>query len=118
MAAPQSSKYMPYEPGTYILNVTYGGHQVPATIPLTHPSDSPFKVPVHDVTDASKSFQVDTSKAGVALLQVKVQGPKGQVEPVDVMDNADGTQTINYVPSQEGPYSISVLYGDEEVPRR
>lgn len=52
---------------------------------------------MHDVTDASKvkcsgpglspgmvranlpqSFQVDTSKAGVAPLQVKVQGPKGE----------------------------------------
>uniref|UniRef100_A0A2I2Y447 Filamin A n=1 Tax=Gorilla gorilla gorilla TaxID=9595 RepID=A0A2I2Y447_GORGO len=107
-----------------------------AAIPLPQPSGSPFKVPVHDVTDASKvkcsgpglspgmvranlpqSFQVDTSKAGVAPLQVKVQGPKGLVEPVDVVDNADGTQTVNYVPSREGPYSISVLYGDEEVPR-
>jgi len=64
-----------------------------------------------------QSFQVDTSKAGVAPLQVKVQGPKGLVEPVDVVDNADGTQTVNYVPSREGPYSISVLYGEEEVPR-
>uniref|UniRef100_A0A8B9YHW3 Filamin A n=1 Tax=Bos mutus grunniens TaxID=30521 RepID=A0A8B9YHW3_BOSMU len=122
-----SVEYVPYEAGTYSLNVTYGGHQVPG---------SPFKVPVHDVTDASKvkcsgpglspgmvranlpqSFQVDTSKAGMAPLQVKVQGPKGLVEPVDVVDNADGTQTVNYVPSREGPYSISVLYGDEEVPR-
>lgn len=64
-----------------------------------------------------QSFQVDTSKAGVAPLQVKVQGPKGLVEPVDVVDNADGTQTVNYVPSREGSYSISVLYGEEEVPR-
>lgn len=44
-------------------------------------------------------------------------GP-GLVEPVDVVDNADGTQTVNYVPSREGPYSISVLYGEEEVTRR
>lgn len=42
----------------------------------------------------------------------------GLVEPVDVVDNADGTQTVNYVPSREGPYSISVMYGEEEVPRR
>lgn len=42
----------------------------------------------------------------------------GLVEPVDVVDNADGTQTVNYVPSREGSYSISVLYGEEEVPRR
>nr|XP_035146258.2 filamin-A-like isoform X3 [Callithrix jacchus] len=124
-----SVEYIPYEPGTYSLNVTYGGHQVPG---------SPFMVPVHDVTEASKvkcsgpglspgmvranlpqSFQVDTSKADVAPLQVKVQGPKGPrlVEPVDVVDNAHGTQTVNYLPSREGPYSISVLYGDEEVPQ-
>lgn len=114
-----SVEYIPYEAGTYSLNVTYGGHQVPGeeagqlgpgwAYPLAlfsashgcHPSapylGSPFKVPVHDVTDASKvkcsgpglspgmvranlpqSFQVDTSKAGVAPLQVKVQGPKGE----------------------------------------
>lgn len=24
-----SVEYIPYEPGTYSLNVTYGGHQVP-----------------------------------------------------------------------------------------
>lgn len=113
-----SVEYIPYEAGTYSLNVTYGGHQVPgeemmtrmelglsaiftvsniAIILLYQPPGSPFKVPVHDVTDASKvkcsgpglspgmvranlpqSFQVDTSKAGVAPLQVKVQGPKGE----------------------------------------
>ncbi|NXF56180.1 FLNA protein, partial [Oceanites oceanicus] len=122
-----SVEYVPYEPGTYSLNVTYGGHQVPG---------SPFKVPVTDVVDSSKvkcagpgltpgvvranvpqTFTVDTSKAGVAPLDVKVQGPKGVVEPVDVADNGDGTQRVSYVPSREGPYSISVRYGDEEVPR-
>ncbi|KAF1606973.1 UNVERIFIED_CONTAM: Filamin-A, partial [Eudyptes pachyrhynchus] len=122
-----SVEYIPYEPGTYSLNVTYGGHQVPG---------SPFKVPVTDVVDSSKvkctgpgltpgvvranvpqTFTIDTSKAGVAPLDVKVQGPKGVVEPVDVADNGDGTQRVSYVPSREGPYSISVRYGDEEVPR-
>ncbi|CAJ0927524.1 unnamed protein product [Ranitomeya imitator] len=122
-----SVEYIPYEPGTYSLNVTYGGHQVPG---------SPFKVPVTDVIDSSKvkcsgpglspglvranvpqSFSVDTSKAGVAPLQVKVQGPKGVVEPVEIVDNGDGVQTVKYVPSREGPYNIAVLYGDEEVPR-
>uniref|UniRef100_A0A8C0JGP3 Filamin A n=1 Tax=Chelonoidis abingdonii TaxID=106734 RepID=A0A8C0JGP3_CHEAB len=122
-----SVEYIPYEPGTYSLNVTYGGHQVPG---------SPFQVPVHDVVDSSKvlcsgpgltpgvvrasvpqTFSVDTSQAGVAPLQVKVQGPKGVVEPVEVVENSDGTQTVSYVPSREGPYSIAVHYGDQEVPR-
>ncbi|XP_029102180.1 filamin-A-like isoform X2 [Scleropages formosus] len=118
-------EYIPYEPGTYNLNVTYGGRPV---------KGSPFSVPVHDTVDSSKvkcqgqglgnnvranvpqTFTVDTSKAGVAPLQVKVQGPKGVVEPVEVVDNADHTHTVSYVPTKEGPYSINVLYADEEVP--
>ncbi|KAM3656121.1 LOW QUALITY PROTEIN: filamin-A-like [Ammospiza maritima maritima] len=122
-----SVEYIPYEPGTYSLNVTYGGHQVPG---------SPFQVPVSDVVDASRvtcggpgltpghvranvpqTFTVDTSKAGVAPLDIKVQGPKGVLEPVDVADNGDGTQRVSYVPSREGTYNISVRYGDQEVPR-
>lgn len=40
------------------------------------------------------------------------------VEPVDVVDNGDQTHTVKYVPTREGPYSINVLYADEEIPRR
>lgn len=42
----------------------------------------------------------------------------GVVEPVDVVDNGDQTHTVSYVPTKEGPYSINVLYADEEIPRR
>lgn len=44
--------------------------------------------------------------------------PPGVVEPVEVVDNGDQTHTVNYAPSREGPYSINVLYNDEEIPRR
>ncbi|XP_051516060.1 filamin-A-like [Myxocyprinus asiaticus] len=118
-------EYIPYEPGTYNLNVTYGGQ------PIT---GSPFSVPVHDTVDATKVkcqgqglgnnvranipqvFSVDASKAGVAPLLVRVQGPKGITEPVEVADNGDQIHTVSYVPTREGPYSINVLYGDEEIP--
>uniref|UniRef100_A0A4W6DXH3 Filamin A n=1 Tax=Lates calcarifer TaxID=8187 RepID=A0A4W6DXH3_LATCA len=123
-----SVEYIPYEPGTYNLNITYGGQ------PIT---GSPFSVPVSDTVDSTKvkcqgpglgnnvranipqAFTVDASKAGVAPLQVRVQGPKGKcvVEPVEVVDNGDQTHTVNYVPTREGPYSINVLYADEEIPR-
>uniref|UniRef100_H3C4Z4 Filamin A n=1 Tax=Tetraodon nigroviridis TaxID=99883 RepID=H3C4Z4_TETNG len=121
-----SVEYVPYEPGTYNLNITYGGQ------PIT---GSPFSVPVSDTVDSTKvkcqgpglgnnvranipqAFTVDASKAGVAPLQVRVQGPKGVVEPVEVVDNGDQTHTVNYVPTREGPYSINVLYDDEEIPR-
>ncbi|KAM9350273.1 filamin-A isoform 4-T4 [Symphorus nematophorus] len=121
-----SVEYIPYEPGTYNLNITYGGQPI---------KGSPFSVPVSDTVDSTKvkcqgpglgtnvranipqAFTVDASKAGVAPLQVRVQGPKGVVEPVEVVDNGDQTHTVNYVPTREGPYSINVLYADEEIPR-
>ncbi|XP_035238872.1 LOW QUALITY PROTEIN: filamin-A-like [Anguilla anguilla] len=121
-----SVEYVPFQPGTYNLNITYGGQ------PIT---GSPFAVPVYDAVDSSKvrcegpglgpgvranvpqSFTVDTSRAGgVAPLQVAVQGPKGVQEPVEVTDSGDQTHAVRYVPSREGPYSISVLYGDQAVP--
>ncbi|XP_077470388.1 filamin-A isoform X1 [Stigmatopora argus] len=121
-----SVEYIPYEPGTYNLNVTYGGQPI---------NGSPFSVPVSDTVDSSKVkcqgpglgtnvranipqvFTVDATKAGVAPLQVRVQGPKGVVEPVEIADNGDQTHTVSYVPTRECPYSINVLYADEEIPR-
>ncbi|XP_078064618.1 filamin-A-like, partial [Mustelus asterias] len=119
-------EYVPYEPGTYDVIITYGGQQIPG---------SPFKVPVTDTVDPTKvkclgqglgnnvranvpqSFTVDTSKAGAAPLNVSVVGPKGVVEPVEVIDNPDRTKTVNYVPTREGPYTVSVQYADQEIPR-
>lgn len=97
---------------------------------------SPFKVPVKDVVDSSKvkvsgpgvasgvranipqSFTVDCRKAGVAPLAVAVTAPKGIAEPVEVTDNGDGTHTVSYTPSVEGPYSVAVKYAEEDVPHR
>ncbi|XP_023655301.1 filamin-B isoform X1 [Paramormyrops kingsleyae] len=92
-----------------------------------------------------QSFTVDCSKAGVAPLSVAVMAPKadeveaqpwrsplkaftdlfkaepkdsgtGMAEPVQVTDNGDGTHTVAYTPSVEGPYSVVVKYADQEVP--
>ncbi|KAM4721013.1 filamin-B isoform 2-T2 [Rhinophrynus dorsalis] len=121
-----SVEYTPYAPGDYDVNITYGGEHIPG---------SPFRVPVKDVVDPSKvkiagpglgtavrakipqQFTVDTSKAGIAPLKVLVTGPRGIVEPVDIADNGDGTHTVSYTPTLEGPYTVSVQYADEEIPR-
>uniref|UniRef100_A0A3Q4HHD8 Filamin B n=1 Tax=Neolamprologus brichardi TaxID=32507 RepID=A0A3Q4HHD8_NEOBR len=120
-----SVEYIPFTPGNYDVNITYGGEHIPG---------SPFKVPVKDVVDSSKvkvsgpgvasgvranipqSFTVDCRKAGVAPLAVAVTAPKGIAEPVEVTDNGDGTHTVSYTPSVEGPYSVAVKYAEEDVP--
>ena len=71
----------------------------PSPAPSLLPAGSPFSVPVHDTVDSSKVkcqgqglgtsvranvpqvFTVDASKAGVAPLKVRVQGPKGKPPP-------------------------------------
>nr|XP_028574972.1 filamin-B isoform X3 [Podarcis muralis] len=121
-----SAEYIPYVPGDYDVNITYGGEHIPG---------SPFKVPVKDVVDPYKvkvsgpglgtavragipqSFTVDTSKAGVAPLEVTVTAPRGLAEPVNIVDNGDGTHTVAYTPTKEGPYTVAVKYADEEIPR-
>lgn len=108
-----SVEYIPYEPGTYNLNITYGrlpikgasflhffffllfGHKTLIHSYCIGFTGSPFSVPVTDTVDSTKvkcqgpglgnnvranipqAFTVDASKAGVAPLQVRVQGPKG-----------------------------------------
>ncbi|XP_044531588.1 filamin-B-like [Gracilinanus agilis] len=122
-----SAEYIPFVPGDYDVNITYGNEHVPG---------SPFRIPVKDVIDPSKvkiagpglgmgvrakvpqSFTVDSSQAGLAPLEVLVLGPRGLVEPVTVADNGDGTHTVTYTPSQEGPYMVSVKYADEDIPHR
>ncbi|CAN0094806.1 unnamed protein product, partial [Bubo scandiacus] len=86
-------EYIPFTPGDYDVNITFGGHPIPG---------SPFRVPVKDVVDPSK----------VTLL-----GPTGLAEPVEIRDNGDGTHKVNYTPATDGPYTVAVKYGDQEVPR-
>uniref|UniRef100_H3C9U0 Filamin C n=1 Tax=Tetraodon nigroviridis TaxID=99883 RepID=H3C9U0_TETNG len=120
-----SVEYIPFTPGDYDVNITYGGHPIPG---------SPFQVPVKDPVDPSKvkcsgpglgtgvrahvpqTFTVDCTKAGQAPLDVKLYGPTGTAEPVGVKNNGDGTHTVHYTPAQDGPYTVAVKYAEQEVP--
>uniref|UniRef100_A0A3P9J076 Filamin C, gamma a (actin binding protein 280) n=1 Tax=Oryzias latipes TaxID=8090 RepID=A0A3P9J076_ORYLA len=120
-----SVEYVPFTPGDYDVNINYGGQPIPG---------SPFRVPVKDPVDPTKvkcsgpglgtgvrahvpqNFTVDCTQAGQAPLDVKLYGPTGTVEPVGVKNNGDGTHTVHYTPAQDGPYTVSVKYSDQEVP--
>ncbi|KAG8005411.1 Filamin-C, partial [Nibea albiflora] len=121
-----SVEYIPFTPGEYDVNITFGGLPIPG---------SPFRVPVRELVDPSKvrcsgpglgsgvrahvpqTFTVDSTKAGVAPLEVQLYGPTGVAEPIGIMDNGDGTHTVNYTPANDGPYTVCVKYADQEVPR-
>ncbi|XP_061663059.1 filamin-C isoform X3 [Syngnathoides biaculeatus] len=121
-----SVEYLPFTPGEYDVNITFGGLPIPG---------SPFRVSVRELVDPTKvrcsgpglgsgvrahifqTFTVDCSKAGVAPLEVQIFGPTGVNEPVSVIDNGDGTHTVNYTPANDGPYTICVKYAQQEVPR-
>ncbi|XP_035281892.1 filamin-C isoform X9 [Anguilla anguilla] len=121
-----SVEYIPFTPGDYDVNITFGGLAIPG---------SPFRVPVRELVDPSKvkcsgpglgsgvrahvpqTFTVDCSKAGLAPLEVQLLGPTGAAEPLSINDNGDGTHTVNYTPAKDGPYTVSVKYADQEVPR-
>uniref|UniRef100_A0A3P9KWS8 Filamin C, gamma a (actin binding protein 280) n=1 Tax=Oryzias latipes TaxID=8090 RepID=A0A3P9KWS8_ORYLA len=120
-----SVEYVPFTPGDYDVNINYGGQPIPG---------SPFRVPVKDPVDPTKvkcsgpglgtgvrahvpqNFTVDCTQAGQAPLDVKLYGPTGTVEPVGVKNNGDGTHTVHYTPAQDGPYTVSVKYSEQEVP--
>ncbi|XP_028810281.1 filamin-C isoform X10 [Denticeps clupeoides] len=121
-----SVEYIPFTPGDYDVNITFGGLPIPG---------SPFRVPVRELVDPSKvkcsgpglgsgvrahvpqTFTVDCSKAGLAPLEVQLYGPTGVAEPVSITNNGDGTHTVNYTPAKDGPYTVCVKYADQEVPR-
>uniref|UniRef100_A0A3P8URD4 Filamin C n=1 Tax=Cynoglossus semilaevis TaxID=244447 RepID=A0A3P8URD4_CYNSE len=120
-----SVEYIPFTPGEYDVNITFGG------LPIL---GSPFRVPVRDLVDPSKvkcsgpglgsgvrahvpqTFTVDSSKAGVATLEVLLYGPTGKTSCPLVMDNRDGTYTVSYVPDMTGRYTITIKYGGDEIP--
>ncbi|XP_071409029.1 filamin-C [Pithys albifrons albifrons] len=119
-------EYVPFTPGDYDVNITFGGHPIPG---------SPFRVRVRDAVDPSKvtcsgpglgptvrarlpqTFTVDVSAAGRAALEVTLLGPAGLPEPLEVRDNGDGTHKVTYTPATDGPYTVAVKYGGQEVPR-
>lgn len=69
-------------------------------------------VRVGDIAD----FRVWTDEAGTGKLEVKIIGPGGRAEKVDVRQLADGTTfECKYFPKQPGRYSVIVQFGGKEI---
>nr|XP_032651019.1 filamin-A-like isoform X2 [Chelonoidis abingdonii] len=120
-----SVEYIPYEPGTYSLNVTYGGHQVPG---------SPFSVkvtgegrvkesitrrrrapPVANVGSAC-DLSLKIPEISLADMTAQVTGPSGQRLAAEVLEAENSTYCVRFVPTETGVHSVSVKYKGQHVP--
>ncbi|XP_065165587.1 filamin-A isoform X3 [Atheta coriaria] len=92
--------------------------------PSSNPSSrvrvyGPGVEPTGPVVGAPANFTVDTFSAGRGEVDVKVENPKGALEPVDVRFNNDRnlTYSVAYTPKIEGNHKVQVLYTGREVPK-
>lgn len=53
-----------------------------------------------------------TGDVAIALID-----EQGKDVPVNVIDNQDGTFTIEYEPKNPGMYTVSVYFGGQEIPK-
>ncbi|RZC35933.1 filamin-A [Asbolus verrucosus] len=91
------------------------------------PRTSPNKVrvygpgiePTGPVVGAPANFTIETFSAGRGHVDVIVENPKGQKEPVEVRFNNDRnlTYSVAYTPQLEGNHKISVRFAGREVPK-
>ncbi|XP_066255181.1 filamin-A isoform X3 [Euwallacea similis] len=75
--------------------------------------------PTGPVVGATVNFTVETFSAGKGNVDVIIENPRGQKEPVDVRFNNDRnlTYTVSYTPQMEGQHKIYVKYSGRDVPK-
>ncbi|XP_023712514.1 filamin-A isoform X3 [Cryptotermes secundus] len=75
--------------------------------------------PSGPVVGAPANFTVETFSAGKGQIDVTVENPNGQLEPVDIRFNKDRnlTYSVSYVPRLEGNHKVSVKFAGREIPK-
>ncbi|XP_052286873.1 filamin-A-like isoform X5 [Dreissena polymorpha] len=117
-------QYTPEDCGPYIISITYGGEPVRGV---------PFKTTAIPTGDASKCkitdglqqtipvaketvITVDASQAGTGKVTCRIRSPTGAEIDIDIIENTDGTFSINFTPAFQGDYSISIKFGGQSIP--
>ena len=114
-------KYIPSTAGAHTVEVTYGSGHIRSS-PFQVQIDLPFNaqlawaegqgVAAEGLTVRDQAtFVVHTEEAGNGQLDIKIIGPRGVSEPVNILDNGDGTFSCDYVPLKAGQYNVAISYG-------
>ncbi|XP_035216492.1 filamin-A-like isoform X2 [Stegodyphus dumicola] len=119
------ASYRPTKNNKHTVQVNYGAVAIPK---------SPFRVHVGEPTDTNKvkifgpgvepgvkaqvptHFNIDCRGAGTGNVQAKLTDEKGTLVPVQILDNEDGTYSVDYVAPTPGNYKVSVAFAGKEVP--
>nr|CAD7404495.1 unnamed protein product [Timema cristinae] len=121
-----TASYIPKAGAKHTVQVNYGGVAT---------KNSPYRVYVSEPLNASNvhvfgpgvekgvksnlptHFNVDCREAGQGDIQISLTNEKGVEVPLKIVDNEDGTFTVDYVVQQPGTYFIKVLYGGVKTPQ-
>jgi len=124
-------EFTPFEPGMLTFDMKYGGRSVPGypkTLPVKGDKADLEKVKAEFVEDIETlvegqilEMELDTTEAGIPegcqdKFTALVKRPSGKVEPAKIMDNHDGTYSVEYTPSESGVHYLTVKYDDVELP--
>ncbi|KAL4226921.1 hypothetical protein ACF0H5_014899 [Mactra antiquata] len=118
-------RYTPEDCGPYCISVTYGDKPV---------KGCPIKTTAIPTGDASKCkitdglqqtipveketvITVDASEAGTGKVTCRIRSPTGAEIDIDIVDNSDGTFSINFTPNNPGDYSINIKFGGISIPQ-
>lgn len=114
-------QYVPNEPGSYHLDVTYENLAVPGSTfkTLAIPGCDPRRVKVYGpgleggITNTPCQFTVETKGCGQGSLSLAVEGPSEA--KMICKENQNGVCIMEYLPVKAGPYDITIKYADQDV---
>jgi len=66
--------------------------------------------------DKETVITVDASQAGTGKVTCRIRSPTGAEIDIDIVENTDGTFSINFTPAFPGDYSISIKFGGQSIP--
>jgi len=111
-------------PGYYILNILWGNKQVsgcPLKLHITANCDASLVEATGNalkecVLNKQCSIKINTSKAGPGQLTAHCVGPTKKVAVCSLVDEMNGNFTLNFTPLETGKHTLSIKYGNENIP--
>ncbi|XP_076163878.1 filamin A protein cher isoform X2 [Ptiloglossa arizonensis] len=126
-----SVAYLPTEVGDYSINITFNEKHIPGSpfqaiiakdtdvskIKVSgdgiQPHGLSVKQPTEFTIDAREVMKLENDDNKVSCI---IKNPSGSKTEKNIITQGDGIYNVNYIPFEEGPYTIEVLYDKIPIP--